>query len=148
LSDDELADGLSALFRHADPVPAAVRDAAAASLTWRDPDAALAALVQDTADSDAMPVTSRGAVPRLLTFEADELVIDVEINIQPDGVRLTGQLAPMRAATITVCRMHAQQDVRADALGRFAVAGLPHGLVRLRCARGAAVPVNTEWFAI
>jgi hypothetical protein len=146
-SDDELAAAVGALLQRADAVPELVRAAASASLAWRDPDAALATLVEETLES----TTVRGRPPRLLTFQAPSGVIEIELTRHDDGARLTGQLIPMRPATVTVCRLDTQSRVDTDELGRFSIAGLDDGLVRLRCAvpgdpRGSLI--NTEWFTI
>jgi hypothetical protein len=85
-------------------------------------------------------------------------MIDLEVTSEPDGVRLTGQLSPMRAALITISQPDQKATspaVRADPLGRFEIAGLHPGLVRVRCAPtddgaggGTGAITTTEWFAV
>jgi hypothetical protein len=149
-SDDALADELGGLFRRADPVPAAVRHGAFAALAWRDPDAALATLVQDSAEDATVLAGARGDGVRLLTFQAGQSVLDVEVTAAPDGRRLTGQLVPMGPGTVTVCHQHTRREVPVDAVGRFAATSLDAGLVQLRCAPDdeSVRRFNTEWFTI
>jgi hypothetical protein len=147
-SDDDLSQALGRLLRSVDPVPDAVREAASASLAWLDLDVALAALVRDSDDRATTPAI-RGETPRLLTFQVGDTAVDLEITPVANTVRLIGQLAPTRPATVRVCYAdRGRHELTADALGRFARAGLPRGLARLHCVphNNAQARFNTEWF--
>jgi hypothetical protein len=152
-SDDQLAADLSTMFTRFDPVPDAVRAAASASLSWRDPDAELAALIADSAAAVGEPVGVRGAPealagPRLLTFDAGEVSVDLEIEVGANRSRLVGQIASGWPARVAVEHATGSRSVEVDRLGRFIVADLPRGLLRVRVdpLDAAARPVLTEWF--
>lgn len=143
-------DALMALLRQhvGDPVPADVRAAAHEAHRWRDPDAALAALVADSAQDNGRPATVRGpGGARLLTFIADELTIDVEVIRDDRHVSLVGQLVPPHRASVRVDHRGGSVEVTADDLGRFGVDGIPVGPVRLTCRGPAddAASVHTDW---
>jgi hypothetical protein len=142
-SDDELLGMLGDLLRRVDPMPETVREAASASLSWRDPDSQLAMLISD---SEAEQLTTvRGAAPRLLTFEVGERSVDLEVTSEARQARLVGQLMPNGAATVTIQHGNGTSEVEADALGRFVVSDVASGLVRICWDRGES-RVCTEWF--
>ncbi|SRR6266516_1957949 len=132
--DERLLLELRAVVNHADPVPRAVIDAAIASFTWRTIDAELARIVFDSAvDHEALAVVRGGAEPRLLTFEAPGLSVDVEVAPAGPRRRMVGQLIPPQRARIEVRHADGTLTVDADQLGRFHAAEVSAGLVSLRC---------------
>jgi hypothetical protein len=142
-SDDELLGMLGDLLRRVDPMPETVREAASASLSWRDPDSQLAMLISD---SQAEQLTTvRGAAPRLLTFEVGERSVDLEVTSEARQARLVGQLMPNGVATVTIQHGDGTSEVEADALGRFVVSDVASGLVRI-CWDREGSRVCTEWF--
>ena len=133
-----------------DPVPADVVGAARASLTWRTIDEELAELAHDSLLDD-QPVLVRGSeTPRLLTFEASGLTVDVEVSVHGEERRLVGQLVPAEAASIEVRHPGGTATVEADELGRFTATGLSAGLLSLRCRLQArpGAPVATAWVSV
>jgi hypothetical protein len=144
---DVLGAALTALWSRADPVPDEVRSWARASLGWRRLDAELAALVQDSLAPATTGSTVRGEPSRLMSFEAGELSIDIELSVDAGTVRLMGQLAPVRRTAVTVEWPRGARDIESDEMGIFALDGLPTGLLRLIVANGdGAPPTCTEWF--
>ena len=142
-SDDELLGMLGDLLRRVDPMPETVREAASASLSWRDPDSQLAMLISD---SEAEQLTTvRGAAPRLLTFEVGARSVDLEVTSEARQARLVGQLMPNGVATVTIQHGDGTSEVEADALGRFVVSDVASGLVRI-CWDREGSRVCTEWF--
>jgi len=143
--DPALWAALQDIVARADPVPAHVVAAARHSLAWHDPDAALAALV---ADSATMASAVRGdSAPRLLTFAGGPLTVEVEADQTRSGVRLVGQLLPPQPARLRVDQPEGQHEIEADELGRFVV-DIAAGPTRLRCtplADAGFAPVQTEW---
>jgi hypothetical protein len=137
-----------------DPVPEAVRIAARAALDWRTLDAEFAELVHDSrVDEPALAV--RGAAgPRILTFAAGDLEIEVEAEPQGDGerLRITGQIVPAQTAQIGITTDVGLVLTRADERGRFAALGVSPGRVRLRCWLDGAPDggrlVETAWLEI
>lgn len=153
-SSDPTFATLRSVIDHADPVPAAVLEAARAAYTWRTIDAELAEL---TADS-AMPATDSAmagagvrssSAPRLLTFEGAGIEVEVEVAQTGQTRRLAGQLVPVGAAQVTVRWAGGTQETTADDLGRFTVEQIPAGSVSLTVQReGAQHPVVTSWVSI
>jgi hypothetical protein len=146
--DERLVEELRRAAGRFDSPPAAVLEAARESFTWRTIDDELAALAFDSlVDQAATAVRSSGG-PRLMTFTAPGLSIEVEVS--PVGPRrhLVGQLVPPQAARIDVRHADGITTVEADRLGRFSASAVSAGPVSLRChlaATPAAPPVVTEW---
>jgi hypothetical protein len=148
-SDHALLIQLGSIFQSVDPVPPDVIDMARACLSWRDPDVALARLVSDSLVHSAQVRTRRAAGPRLLTFEADGLVIEVEVAADGNTRRLLGQLVPPTRASVVVRWANSQVETKADDIGRFSASGIPAGPVSLSCTRaGTTQPVTTSWVRI
>ena len=143
---------LRSVVDRADPVPPAVIAAAKASFTWRTIDSELAELVTDSADllSAGSGAGVRGeTAPRLLTFEAAGVIVEVEVAESAGSRHLVGQLVPMSAAEVVVRWNTGSTSTTADDLGRFAVSDVPAGLVSLAVQRPAdADPVLTSWVSI
>ena len=148
--NDELLDDLRNIFRRADPVPPEATEFAQAALGWRRRDADLAELLADSALETNAPL-ARGGEGRWLTFRADDLAIDVEIQTDGDAHTLLGQLAPPPfVATVEV--QSTDGDVvgsaESDELGRFRLSLAAGGHLRLRVLREGAAPVETSWFTV
>jgi hypothetical protein len=145
--DDELLAELRAVLRRTDPVPAEVTDFAKAALGWRRLDAELAELLEDSALESESTALARGGGGRSLTFRAEDLTIDVEL--QP-GL-LLGQLAPAPESA-QVALQHADgkalETVDADSLGRFRIVLEGEGRRRLRVTRAGAAAIETSWFTV
>jgi hypothetical protein len=149
--DEGLLQELRAAARRFDPPPDSVLEAARASLTWRTIDAELAALEFDSAVDLAVTTVRSSEGPRLLTFAAPGL--NIEVQVSPVGPRrqLVGQLVPAQPARIDVRHAGGVTTVQADQLGRFGADAISAGPVSLRCHLGDApssLPVVTEWIAL
>lgn len=137
---------------HAQVIPAQSVAAARAAFTWRTVDDELARLGYDSALESAELAGVRGTGPRLLTFEAPGVAIDLELSSGATGAQLQGQ------ATGNVARLEIQrpdgagnQPVEIDDTGSFRIRDIDPGVIRLRCLLGnggAARIVSTEWVAI
>ncbi len=148
--NDELQNDLRNIFRRTDPVPPEVTEFAQAALGWRRLDADLAELLADSA-LEADTALARGGEGRWLTFRADDLTIDVEIQSDGDARALLGQLAPPPAgATVEVQSTDGTvvASAESDELGRFRLSLDAEGHVRLRVLREGAAPVETSWFTV
>lgn len=135
-------EGLAGLTTRMDPVPHHALEMAKESLSWREPDIALARLVEQSLPASGV----RGdGLPELLTFTAGSLTIEVEIG---DGA-LVGQLVPPQPARIRLDHGRGPTWVDADDLGRFAAEGIAAGHLRLTChpASGGGA-VQTAWTLI
>jgi hypothetical protein len=144
---DPMLAALRSVIHRADPVPAAIVDAAQAAYAWRTIDAELAELAADSAMATAGVRSS--VAPRLLTFEGAGVEVEVEVAQTGSTRHLSGQLVPVGAAQITVRFPGGSQETTADELGRFAVERIPAGSVSLAIMRvGAEQPIVTSWISI
>lgn len=149
MSDDRLR--LEEELRRAagllDPVPERLVREAVSAYAFHTIDAELAELTFDSLDPEhAVAVRGPGG-PRLLTFEAATLTVEIEITEDGDARRLTGQISPPRPADVDLRCRHLRRTVRADDLGRFGCDGLTAGLLGVRC-RTAEETVVTDWVSI
>lgn len=151
LSDDDLQllGRVREVYAEIDPVPPHVVAAARAAIAWRNIDSELAELIEDTELTPATGVRS-GAAPRLVTFEADTLTVEVEIAETGDQRCLMGQMVPPSAGEVEIRNAERTQVVEADDLGRFSASDVPPGPVSLVCRlKGTAErPVVTSWIVI
>jgi hypothetical protein len=151
LSDDDvrLLTRIRNVYAEIDPVPSHVLEAGKAAFAWRLIDSELAELVEDT---ELTPVTGvrGGSAPRLVTFEAEALTVEVEVAETGDRRRLTGQLVPPSAGEIEIRNAARAQIVAADELGRFSASDVPAGPVSLVCRLTGAPDrsVVTSWIVI
>ena len=150
---DRLPDQLEQLLREIDPVPAEVVDAGRSSFGWRTLEWDLAQL---TADSLLAGAAVRGEQPRLLTYEAGGLAIEVEISELAGRLRILGQLVPAQPARVRADQPPAggTATALADDLGRFAIPDLPPGPTRLVCqllgpdGEPAGAEIHSEWLVL
>jgi hypothetical protein len=150
LSDDgDLLAAMRGVWDQVDPVPSHVLEAARGAFGWRDIDTELAELVLDSRLTDAGVRSAEG--PRLLTFEAPGLTIEVEVGVTATGRNLVGQLVPPGPAMVTVRCNGPDRTIEADGLGRFSAVGVPAGPVSLLCHRvdaGGSTDLATSWVTI
>lgn len=151
--DDLLLDELRRVVAAIDPVPEAVKVAARAAIEWRTIDAELAALVHDSAVDEPVLAVRGDTEPRLLTFAAGELTIELEAEPAEDGtVRLVGQLVPAQAAQIAIHHADDLVATHADERGRFVAAGVGTGHLSVRCrldgVTGEGRVVETAWLSL
>jgi hypothetical protein len=159
VADQELDDELRRIAARLDPVPEALVHAAEAAFAWRGVDVELAELAFDSlAERESLALVRGADEPRLLTFHAAELTIELEVRPPTRehpplaGVehRLIGQLLPPGPARVEVRHPDGVLMVEADELGRFAAEQVATGPISLRCQRAGAAtaPVVTEWVPI
>ncbi|MFJ7074220.1 hypothetical protein [Streptomyces sp. NPDC098781] len=123
-----------------DPVPAELRRLAVEAFALHDLDARIAELTFDSVE-DAIAVRGAVDVPRMLTFRAGEVTVDVELTAQG----LMGQVLPPQQARIEVLGgPQTAMPVVADDMGRFTSEAPPSGPFALRLRTGGEVVV-TEW---
>jgi hypothetical protein len=150
--DDALLADLRRMLGAADPVPEHVQIATRVAIEWRTLEAELATLIHDSIVDESALAVRGDAGPRSLTFEAPELTIEIEAEIQSggtgDSIRIAGQLVPPQPAHIAVHNGDALVSIRADARGRFGAAGLVPGPLRLRCRLADARLVETATLTI
>jgi hypothetical protein len=151
-NDEALIAELRALAQRLDAPPPELREAARWAFTWRSVDAELAELMADSATDEEVFAYARAEPgPRLLTFEAPRLEVEVQVSADADHRRLTGQVVPPQEARIEVRHAGGVVTVDADALGRFAAEGVAAGPASLRLLLGEgdqARVVDTDWLTV
>ncbi len=85
-----------------DPVPARLMADAVEMFSWRTIDAELAELAFDSAGAQAAAAVRGAEPPRLLTFEAAELSIELELTGKAAERAITGRLIPAQRAGIEI----------------------------------------------
>ena len=146
LDDETLMAHIRDMFDRVDAVPAWLVDAAKLSFGLRDVDVELAALVADSdVDEPLLAVRSAGVAARVLTFDGDDLTIELEMHPAGEGPAIIGQLFPPGPARVDVHQVGGGETVQADDLGRFSVAALGGGPCRLVCRRAGRRPTATPW---
>jgi len=149
---DALQAELAAAVAQLDPVPSAVTDFARVALDLRTIDAELAELTYDSAaDAEQALAVRGGGSPRMLSFEAGGLGIELEVTPAGDSRDFEGQLVPAQSAAIEIRHPHGTLSAEADEVGRFTARGVPAGPISLRCrlhAVAMATPVTTEWLPL
>jgi hypothetical protein len=128
--DERVASDVWHLLRRVDPVPPEVVAAARGSFGWQVLDAELARL---TADSRLVAADVRGGPARLLSYQAGERTIEIEVTDLAGRLRILGQLVPPQPARVRVEQPAREVEVAADHLGRFAVPDVPPGPTRFAC---------------
>lgn len=147
--DDEIdLDALEEELRRAasvmDPVPPGLRRAAVEAFALVDLDAKIAELSFDSLMEGAA-VRSEGAEPRMLTFEAGGLTVDVEVM----GGELIGQVLPPQQARVEVLSgPRTAIPLSTDARGRFRCDGLVTGPFALRLTPADGEAVVTGWTTV
>ncbi|WP_406724134.1 hypothetical protein WJ438_04995 [Streptomyces sp. GD-15H] len=136
LLEEELRQAAAVL----DPLPPALLQIAVDAYALHDLDARVAELTFDSL-VDAIPVRGATDPPRMLTFSADELTVDVEVTAHG----LMGQVLPPQPARVEVLGgPRSGPSLVADDMGRFTGATPPAGPFALRL-RTAGDLVVTEW---
>ncbi len=148
--DATLLARLGAVARAVDPVPEEVRQWGRASFGMLRLDAELAELVSD---SDELLVGVRSATSdvRLLTFEADDVVIEAQVSTTGTKRSVLGQVVEAQAAT-GVVHLESADDTRdhvaLDELGGFRFDDLPVGTVRFVVTLTGGKSIATRWFRL
>jgi hypothetical protein len=132
-----------------DPVPADVVSEARASVELRSIDDELAWLVYDSVTDDDLlaGVRSGARTGRQLSFEGDDLVLEMEMS----GARyLVGQVVPPQLAVVELRHRGGTTPVETDELGCFHFPSVPEGPVSFRCcpAEPPAHSVATSWITL
>lgn len=139
LLEEELRQAAAVL----DPLPPALLQSAVDAYALHDLDARVAELTFDSL-VDALPVRGVTDAPRMLTFTAGEVTLDVEVTEQG----LIGQVLPPGPARVELLGgPHPAAALTADDMGRFAADTAPSGPFALRLRTGDDVVV-TEWLRV
>ena len=148
LTDDELRALIGAALDPTDPVPPELTLAARSAIAWRDMDAGIAELLFDSSEAETATSGVRsGGGPRLLSFGSADLSVELQVETQPVGRRLMGQITPPLAAAITVRHPGGAIVASADATGAFVVDGVPPGPISILVQPNEGPPTVTDWIA-
>ncbi|MFI8230201.1 hypothetical protein ACIGDI_15315 [Streptomyces sp. NPDC085900] len=126
-----------------DPVPAELQQMAVEAFALHDLEARLAELTFDSV-VDAIPIRGAADPPRMLTFHAGGVTVDVELTAHG----LMGQVLPPQSARIEVLTgPHPGAPLTTDDMGRFTHDRPPTGPFALRLRTGEGVLV-TDWLTV
>ncbi|WP_033261610.1 hypothetical protein [Amycolatopsis vancoresmycina] len=127
--DFRLLAGVRELWEDADPMPATLVDQIRFAIQLEDVDLE----VMRIREQEALAITRSAAEQgRLITFDSESLTIMVNVSPEPGGtIRLDGWLTPPAEHPIEVRTATGPLTTTSDAEGRFAVSGVPHGMVQV-----------------
>ncbi len=146
--DAVLEEQLRQIIERLDPVPERLLAAAKDCYTWRTVDSDLAELVFDSMAEDHGVLVRGADPPRLLSFEAHDLTVDIEVSGSGSARRIIGQLAPPQRSTIQIRQGRDAAQLETDELGRF-TGPLRDGPFSLLCTGAeGSLPVVTDWITI
>ena len=144
--DSQLLSDLSDALRETVPLAEVIAEYGRGAYAWRsiDEDLLLAPLSFDSALERVTEQRSGPGDPRILTFTAAPL--SLELEVLPD--RVAGQIIPPGPGKILVETADGVTfHVEADDLGFFILPSVPPGSVRLRCDTRVARLV-TDWIRL
>lgn len=147
--DDELLAELASVLSQVSGPPPELVEAAKGLFTWRTVDAELAALTYDSIEVEPAAAGVRtGGQPRILTFEADGLTVEVEVDETPGARRLIGQLTPPGPAELELRTPDGTTIGDADDLGRFVLALAARRVRSSLSIRRSGAVVETSWVVL
>jgi len=127
--DFRLLAGVRELWEDADPMPATLLDQIRFAIQLEDVDLEVMRIREQEAVAGARSAAEQG---RLITFDSESLTIMVNVSPEPGGtIRLDGWLTPPAEHPIEVRTSSGPLTTTSDAEGRFAVSGVPHGMVQV-----------------
>jgi hypothetical protein len=144
-SYEQLLSRLRSTATALDPVPDDVVRVSQGLYALRTLDADLAELVADSLDT-AGAVRGPAAV-RLLAYEANGVTLELEVSQSGDSRALLGEVTGAITA-VTLETTGGSQEVAVDDAGRFQMADVPAGPMRLRCTAADGSAVATVWTRI
>jgi hypothetical protein len=126
--DAELLDVVRQVLDAADPMPSGLVDRVRFAIELDDIDVELSRLVE----MPALAGARSEEYARLVTFQSDSLTIMVTLEEGTDGTtRIDGWLTPAAARPIEVRCTSGPLSTESDDTGRFSLAAVPAGQVRL-----------------
>ncbi|MGH3929666.1 MAG: hypothetical protein ACRDTF_06780 [Pseudonocardiaceae bacterium] len=145
--EQELFARLARIADEIDPVPELCYELGRAAFELRRLDSELAELVRDSAVETESMAGVRGELNvRLLSFEAADICIDLQVVPQAERRSLLGQVAGV-VAQVRVESAEGVVPVTVDPHGRFQVEDLPAGRLRLQVDSDGTTCV-TSWVTI
>lgn len=145
--DEALLAWLGRVAAVADPEPGHLLELGRAAFSVRRIDAELAELVSDSVLLAGL-VRSGRTGPRLLSFSAGDLVVEIQVTDAPSGGEVLGLVEGLMSAH--PARVDVEdgagrvEEHSLDGFGRFRLDRVPSGLVRFRVVAGP-LDVTTAW---
>jgi len=150
-ADQSLLEDLGQIAAELDPAPPLVTELGRTAFLMRRVDAELAQLVADSLLETA-GVRSAHSGTRLLSFEAGDLCVEVQVSPVGDQLLVLGQVAPSPSKGEGVVRLEgtggALDRAELDDLGSFRFDAVRPGLARLHVTLPDAQPVTTSWVTL
>jgi hypothetical protein len=145
-ADEALLAVLQRVAEQVDPAPGLCYDLARAAFILRDLDSQLAALTHDSA-VDSGDLVRAGGEPgvRLLSYEAGELTVELQVSAHGAGRAVLGEVNGGAVARLAVQTNGATIDVVPDELGRFRLDDVPAGPFRIRLVTVDGRSIRTSW---
>ena len=142
--DDDLLAEAARAARQVGPVPEGVRRAGRTAFRWRAADTGrtLARMRYDSVLDDELQLRAgEQGGPRIVTFEADSLSVEIELTDD----QVVGQLVPPTAGEVRLVAVAGTaSETTADAMGCFVLPRPAPGPVRFHCMVGDQTVV-TDW---
>ncbi|MFG1639139.1 hypothetical protein ACGFMK_02510 [Amycolatopsis sp. NPDC049252] len=127
--DLRLLAGVRELWEDADPMPPTLLDQIRFAIQLEDVDLEVMRIREQEGLVVARSAAEQG---RLITFDSESLTIMVNVSPERAGtIRLDGWLTPPAEHPIEVRTCDGPLTTTSDAEGRFAVSGVPHGMVQV-----------------
>ncbi|MDT7803033.1 MAG: hypothetical protein QOI78_6466 [Actinomycetota bacterium] len=127
--DLRLLAGVRELWEDADPMPDTLVDQIRFAIQLEDVDLEVMRIREQEGLVVARSAAEQG---RLITFDSESLTIMVNVSPERAGtIRLDGWLTPPAEHPIEVRTSDGPLTTTSDAEGRFAVSGVPHGMVQV-----------------
>lgn len=145
--DIALLERLGTIAAIVDPVPPDVIELGKAAFSFRLTDAELMQLISD---ESAVAGVRGGATSHMFFFELPSLTVDVEVTVRDDVAAVLGVVVGsdigVGASTVTLATPAVSFTTTTDTEGRFEIANVPPGMMRLTLERGTVAPAATPWF--
>ena len=145
-SDDELVSQLRRIGSLVDPVPHDVVMAGRSALAYRDLDARIAELVDESTRATEAATRSDPEGP-WFTFEVDDVVIEIAARTRAGEQHLVGHVDGSPVSRVMVRQTGSDANPDVDGLGRFTTP-ISAGPVRIVVLLGDGTRIATSWIIV
>lgn len=148
-ADEALLAELGRVVAQVDPPPELVLELGRAAFAMRSLDTELAQLIRDS-ELEALAVRGTTTGPRLLSFEADGVSVELQVAEHGRSVDVMGQVsgADPGALAVRLEGPDGEVAVDVDELGMFRATDLPAGLLRVHVLVEGERRVTTAWVTL
>ena len=146
MTDDELMSRLRRIADEVDAPPDLVAESARAAFSMRRLDEEIAELLHDSEGSQGQLVRGETAGPRALSFRAEAVSIDLQIEEIDGRITLSGVVTGASGDAAIESTTEAAHTVPIDEGGWFRIGDLPAGPLRVRFTAVDGRRVATGWF--